>query len=861
MRDALIGSRPDLPTTEDSLWLVCMRSLANFSCFCTAGHRRRRVRRAAVDAPPGLAGMRVTEHASGCYEVTLGGTRLLLDFDAGWSSLLHYLPACDAVAGGRRCVNSNGRWLLGGEPRLALPLVEGLDLFDAVLVSSADAMLLLPLLTEYTPFRGVVLATTAAVQLGQQAMLELVALREAAQEAPLAGISGDASASGAPPPATAASLWKLVECSRVPYSRCDVESCLARVRRLSFDEVVMLGDGVRVAPSPSGSSIGSACWTIEGATDALLYVPASMLPQPPRQGRPLPRVESGTSAQAATRDAFVSASRPMHVRRLDNGGALLLTHLRRPHSAGMASGTDDDPPSCVGGGSAQFGALIGGGAAAPLRSLGAPPVYITNAPRGLSDSPSAAFERACEAACKRCAAGGRVLMPCSFVGATLTLIEALAGALASRGLGHVPLHILSPTAATSCALAGMLVEWLDPTRQARALRPSPCFDLDALVRARRLFFSSQLSEMAQSLEGPAIVLASHPSLRLGDAPQLLHQWRHDPTSLLLLTDVYADYELLLAPFCPLAMAVERCPIDLRLTAAEAERLVHGLSPRHVILPSGTEHTCAYPPDMPSRMAGGGRAGRSTRTAPSPGTASSVTACGSTACGSTACGSTSRGSTACGSTACGSTAALGGAHDAQGVLGAAVAGACASQLCGGSSSDAEWYASLVPLLSMLGCRVSQLRRSEALRLSSKRTYDCALLPQRAAAAVAMQQITPGVKAARFNGVLRREGKQLLLQSSEREGSSAERAGKALLVGAPSAQRIVAGLRLRGVRAATQAAAAPDGCGASSSLCVTVEVGGHADTRVELRDGETTIVCSDVEMCELLREVVLEQLREL
>jgi integrator complex subunit 9 len=62
---------------------------------------------------------------------------------------------------------------------------------------------------------------------------------------------------------------------------------------------------------------------------------------------------------------------------------------------------------------------------------------------------------------------------------------------------------------------------------------------------------------------PSVVLAPHPSLRLGDAPTLLRHWRDDARSLLLLTSPVSDEDLLLAPFLPLAIEVGRCPIDAR----------------------------------------------------------------------------------------------------------------------------------------------------------------------------------------------------------------------------------------------------------------------------------------------------------
>mmetsp|Transcript_9158 Transcript_9158/g.20540 ORF Transcript_9158/g.20540 Transcript_9158/m.20540 type:complete len:331 (+) Transcript_9158:815-1807(+) len=51
---------------------------------------------------------------------------------------------------------------------------------------------------------------------------------------------------------------------------------------------------------------------------------------------------------------------------------------------------------------------------------------------------------ACEAVCQSCAAGGNVLIPCSPLGVTLTLIEALAESLAARDERAVPIYLFTP---------------------------------------------------------------------------------------------------------------------------------------------------------------------------------------------------------------------------------------------------------------------------------------------------------------------------------------------------------------------------------------------------------------------------------
>ena len=136
-----------------------------------------------------------------------------------------------------------------------------------------------------------------------------------------------------------------------------------------------------------------------------------------------------------------------------------------------------------------------------------------------------------------------------------------------------------------------------------ALHPNHAFAFERLVGSGRLRFATSLAEAALIDEPPpahgpppapppqspaapraCVVLASHPSLRLGAAAELLHAWRHDASSLLLLTAPCDDYGLLLAPFGRVAMGVARCPLHLRLSPSEARHVVRTLRPKRVVLP-------------------------------------------------------------------------------------------------------------------------------------------------------------------------------------------------------------------------------------------------------------------------------------
>lgn len=208
-----------------------------------------------------------------------GGVRLLLDYGAEPACLLHYWPLCadgpPVGAPGPSCIQQKDWWHLRSRTRLALPDLGPAEAsaISAVLVSSAEAMLALPLLTERTGFRGAVYATYAALQLGTQLMLEFARMHGGADAAP----PSDAPGPAAPAPVSAYlhSVWAR---GLPTYTELEARSCAARVAAVSYAQSVRLSpDASLVAAAyPSGISIGGASWSVEtyGARYALVADPA-----------------------------------------------------------------------------------------------------------------------------------------------------------------------------------------------------------------------------------------------------------------------------------------------------------------------------------------------------------------------------------------------------------------------------------------------------------------------------------------------------------------------------------------------------------------------------------------------------------
>jgi hypothetical protein len=140
-------------------------------------------------------------------------------------------------------------------------------------------MLALPLLTERaTGFTGCVYATYAALQLGTQLMLEMARMQTKPLTPAQTGSAPHPAAApthapapptpGSAPPAPEAvvAFLRAVWARGQPaYTDAEARACASRIAAISYGQNVRLTpDGSVVASaSPSGSSIGGACWALD----------------------------------------------------------------------------------------------------------------------------------------------------------------------------------------------------------------------------------------------------------------------------------------------------------------------------------------------------------------------------------------------------------------------------------------------------------------------------------------------------------------------------------------------------------------------------------------------------------------------
>ncbi|MDP2435279.1 MAG: hypothetical protein Q8P67_06015 [archaeon] len=407
-------------------------------------------------------------------------------------------------------------------------------------------------MTEYTSFRGQILCTEQTLEFGKQRMEELVSIYEAAATQRELGWASDewrtAESLCTLPDEWLSPVLTLATEGRRLYTRQDVASCVSRVTVVACSEPVVSADGLLEARChQSGFAIGAVNWVLETvAQQRLVYLGPSCLAQ---DVHPSPLV-----------------THPLH------GADLLLL-------------------------------------AAP--SPGPDLIRDPSSDRLLQNG----LQELCRLVAHTVSLGGVALLPLHPSGPLFDVLERLAVFLNTSSY-RPPIYLVSPAGAHSLAYANISGEALCPSRQARLFLPDHPFSHPDLIRDGQLrhfstvsshrhsHSSSANSSSSSSISLPrgisaapidlgdvlrseaAVVIATHPSLRLGPVVQLLQLLGGSPRNSLLVTSPPEHLPLLdqmLAPFAPLAMRVHACPIDYRMPIGHAESLVELLAPRRVVV--------------------------------------------------------------------------------------------------------------------------------------------------------------------------------------------------------------------------------------------------------------------------------------
>lgn len=88
----------------------------------------------------------------------------------------------------------------------------------------------------------------------------------------------------------------------------------------------------------------------------------------------------------------------------------------------------------------------------------------------------------------------------------------------------------------------------------------------------------------QNRANPCIIFAGHPSLRFGDVSNLIKIFDKNPKNTMVLIEPDFDFDQLMGAMPKLSMQVIYCPIDLRLTPTDAQKLIKEISPKNLVIP-------------------------------------------------------------------------------------------------------------------------------------------------------------------------------------------------------------------------------------------------------------------------------------
>ncbi|VDP20257.1 unnamed protein product [Soboliphyme baturini] len=137
--------------------------------------------------------------------------------------------------------------------------------------------------------------------------------------------------------------------------------------------------------------------------------------------------------------------------------------------------------------------------------------------------------------------GGNVLVPCSPTGLIYDLIEFLSITLANDGLSKTSMYCVSSVVDTCFAFANIYPECLVESKEQKVFVPEEPFLHGSLNKNGDLKYYTSLHERLHSeFEPPAVVFASHPSLRMGDSVHFMEFFNTDPKNAVVIVGNFAE---------------------------------------------------------------------------------------------------------------------------------------------------------------------------------------------------------------------------------------------------------------------------------------------------------------------------------
>ncbi|GMT12499.1 hypothetical protein PFISCL1PPCAC_3796, partial [Pristionchus fissidentatus] len=158
---------------------------------------------------------------------------------------------------------------------------------------------------------------------------------------------------------------------------------------------------------------------------------------------------------------------------------------------------------------------------------------------------------------------GSVILPINPCGIMFDLLDLLAKSLDAAM--DIPIYVISPVAKKALAFANVYPEWLSDGHQERVYEPMEPFRHIQMMESRKVkVYDSIYGDFSRELRTPCVVIAGHPSLRLGDVPHLIEMWGDDPKNAVIISD--ADYPPsdVYGPFEELKIRCLYYPVDCRI---------------------------------------------------------------------------------------------------------------------------------------------------------------------------------------------------------------------------------------------------------------------------------------------------------
>lgn len=225
-----------------------------------------------------------------------------------------------------------GRLFIDSSPEFAIPETSMLDMseVDVILISNYHCMLALPFITEYTAFKGRVYATEPSLHIGKLYMDELVEFIERIPKPGRATKWKQPNILSFLPPPLRDSVnpqgWR--QC----YNQHDVESSLAKVHMVGFNEKLDIFGALEATAVSSGFCLGSCNWVIQSHYEKISYLSGSSTltthPKPmeqiPLRNSEILILSSLTQTPVANPDAMIGEFCMKSAMTLKNGGNVLV---------------------------------------------------------------------------------------------------------------------------------------------------------------------------------------------------------------------------------------------------------------------------------------------------------------------------------------------------------------------------------------------------------------------------------------------------------------------------------------------------------------------------------------------------------